>query len=98
MKRLIGWLANFYPKHFFYASDFGKDWDLRIPDGQSDTPHQTIATTALLGVAVAVGKNIPVDGGEMIATFTNVTDGGNEIGSFRVTVERIESKEGQSDE
>lgn len=93
MKRLIGWLANFYPKHFFYASDFGKDWDFRLPSGERDTPHETHATTALLSTAVSVGRHIENVGGSATATFTNVTDGGNEIGSFRVTVERIESKE-----
>ena len=91
MKKIIGWLANLYPRHFFYAKSFGHAWDFRLPTGERDSPHETMATTALLGVAVAVGKHVTEVGGSAVATFTSVTDGGTQIGSYRVTVEKIES-------
>ena len=92
MKRLLGFLVNFYPNHFFYANGFCNEWDFRLPTGVRDNPHETHATTALLATAVAVGKHITKVGGTATAEFTAVTDGGENIGSFRVTVERIEEQ------
>lgn len=89
MKRFIGWLAEFYPHHFFYANSFGKEWDFSLASGEADTPHETMATTALLGVAVAAGQHVTEVGGSVTATFTNVTNKGKQIGSYRVTVEKI---------
>jgi len=89
-KEFVGWLAEYYPGHCFYANNFAKEWDFRLPDGTSDSPHETHATTALLSVAIAAGKNITAIGGSATASFTQVTDSGRDIGSFRVTVERIE--------
>jgi hypothetical protein len=90
MKRIFGRLVDFFPRHLFYSSDFGKDWDFSLPDGTRDDPHETYATTALLATAVAVGKHIPLVGGTATATYHTVTDGGKDIGCFRVTVEKIE--------
>jgi len=92
MKRLLGVIANMFPRHIFYAKDFGSDWDFSLPDGTSDDPHATDATTALLCVAVAVGKHVSKVGGSATATYTNVTDSGKDVGCFRVTVERIDEE------
>lgn len=89
MRRFIGWVVNFYPEHFFYSSDFGQHWDMSVPEGESDDPHVTVTTTALLAVAVAAGRNITEVGGTLSAEYTTVTSGGKDIGSFRVTIEKL---------
>jgi len=88
MKRFIGWLANFYPKHFFYAADFGDEFDMKVT-GEMTGAHETFGTTALLATAIVAGRNMKEVGDELSAEFTCVTDAGKDIGDYRVVIEKI---------
>lgn len=84
-RRLLGWAANFYPNNVFYARHFMPELKFK---GGSGPAHDSDGNTALLAVAVAAGRQIEV-GGRLEAAFGAVTDGGEEIGDFIITVERI---------
>jgi len=85
LRRLIGWLANFYPNTVFYSRDFMPDLTLKL----DNVVHGSKGSTAMIGVAIAAGRKMDRVGDVLTATFTGVTDGGAEIGDFTITIERI---------
>ncbi len=89
IKRLIGWLAEFFPEHNFYSSDFGKNMNLTMKSGEQEA-HETDLTTALLVVCVGASSILKQEGQQASVTFTGCTSSGKDIGNFKVTVERVE--------
>lgn len=86
MKRILGWLVNFYPHHVFYSDAFMPELVFRA--GESDDPHETGGNTAALGVAVAASRALKKNG-KFTAEYTAVTNRGEDIGDYRLTVERL---------
>jgi hypothetical protein len=85
-RRLLGWLANFYPDTVFYSRNFMSG--LRLDLTSCHDFHAEPGNTAMLGTAIAVGR-LMAPGDTLTATFTGATDAGAEIGDFRITIERL---------
>lgn len=93
IKGLLGLLVDFFPNHVFFSRKFestlireGEEVSLDITD--SDDPHQSYMSTAML--AVAVGSSVHIkENGILTVEFTGVTDQGKEIGDYRITIERL---------
>lgn len=93
LARLLGRAAEFFPGYHFYSKGFLPEKYFSIPTGDGLGAHTTRATTAMLAVSIAASQNLKAVGATAVAEFTNVTDGGRDIGSFRVTIERLSGPE-----
>jgi hypothetical protein len=90
MLRIISCLAEHFPGHYFYSTEFliNLRWSF-TEDADAGTPLLNSLRNIMIGVAVAAGRNLKKPGDSMVATFTSVTDCGRDVGHFRVTVQRI---------
>lgn len=86
LARLLGRVVNWFPNHVFYSKDFMPGF--RVALGESTDPHRTAGSTAMLGLAISVGRAMK-PGDTLTTEFTGVTDRGLNMGDFKITVERL---------
>lgn len=84
MKRLIGWLAEFYPNTVFFSRRFMPDLLLKL-----DQPHDSKGSVLFTGMCVVASRAMERKGDTLTSEFTGVTNCGAEVGDFRITIERL---------
>lgn len=85
IRRLIGWAADFYPNHVFFANGFMPE--AVLPAAGDVNAHDTQGTTALLATVVTASRTL-APGGEMKLEYTGVTDCGKDVGDYTIIIKR----------
>lgn len=89
LKRLLGWLVNFFPNNVFYADTFLPDLRFTLGDVDGDDIHNTGGNTAAVAVAVAASRLLKSPGAEITMEFTAVHHAGRDVGSYKINIERL---------
>jgi hypothetical protein len=88
MRKFIGWLANFYPNHIFFANSFMANLKVSaVSDGENYIlPHEL--ETAKIVLCIGAARSLE-KGEKMSTEFTAIMYDEREIGDFVLSISRV---------
>lgn len=94
LMRLLSWAANFTPNTVYFPTDLAVSLDREMAKIATEEGLDGCSLgSAVIAIAALAHKQVPTVGSTLTSTIHGLTHGGQDIGSFRIHVERISDEE-----